>query len=73
LDKLTKEEWADWFMQPGTIQFFEEIRNAREEVLEQLANGLWSENPGRQNLSVGLIAGFTKILKTEYFEETHGE
>lgn len=70
MDKLTKEEWADWLEHQGTKEFFASVKQAREDVLEQLANGVWSENPGKQNILVGLITGLTKILKAEYSEET---
>jgi hypothetical protein len=69
LEKLNAEEWRDWFEHPGTVEFFKRVREEREEAINHLANGLFSESPGKQNVYIGLISALTKVVNAEYSEE----
>jgi hypothetical protein len=68
MDRLTRAEWRDWLDHPGTQQFFQELDENREEALQRMAVGLFSEEPGKQNILIGMINALTKIL-----EKQHGE
>lgn len=71
--RLSKEEWADWRDHPVTIEFFKTVHQHREEALQKLAYGLYSEEPGKQSILVGSINAFSKILEVEFAEDTtHG-
>lgn len=65
----TKDEWADWKNHPMTKEFFKAVRIEREEALQRLAAGQYSEEPGKQALVIGMINSFTKILDSEFVEE----
>ena len=66
MSEVTKAEWQDWFEHPTTIAFFTRLKQEREDAMEALANGLFADNPGKQNIYVGLISGLTKILNASY-------
>lgn len=68
MSKLTKQEWEDWLEHPATVEFFARVKEEREDAIRNLANGIFSENPGKQNIYVGLISGLTKLLDAEYTE-----
>lgn len=68
---ITKEEWSDWRSHPVTEKFFSNLSKEREEALEYLAAGAFSQDPGRQNIFIGLINALTKILNHS-FEESNG-
>lgn len=63
---VTKEEWADWFTHPVTSKFFEKINEEREEALQRMAAGIYSEEPGKQNILIGMVNALTKILERQY-------
>lgn len=67
---ITKEEWADWRQHPATMKFFSQMKQEREDALEILAAGAFSQDVGRQNIFIGLINALTKILNHS-FEETN--
>lgn len=64
--EINKQEWQDWFEHPITEEFFKRLREEREDAMEALANGLFADNPGKQNIYVGLISGLTKIINASY-------
>jgi hypothetical protein len=66
--RISKEEWHDWKEHPVTDEFFKVLIAAREEALEQLAHGVYSETPGKQSILIGAVNAFTKILQTEFME-----
>ncbi len=69
MEQFSKEEWRDWLEHPCTQDFFKRVRQEREDAINQLAAGLFSETPGKQNVFVGLISGLTKLLNAEYSED----
>lgn len=60
--QVTRDEWRDWFEHPVTLVYFNEVSEAREEALQRMAAGLFSEEPGKQNILVGMVNALTKIL-----------
>lgn len=69
LNRVTKEEWADWYRHPVTSIYFETLKEEREEALLRLSEGVFVSDPGRQNIAIGLIAALTKQLNAEIVED----
>ena len=69
MEKPNREERRNWLDLPTTQYFFREILEDREEALQRLAIGLFSEEPGKQNILIGMINALTKILEKQNGDE----
>lgn len=67
--QITKEEWLDWRDSAVTQKFFEVVMELREESLQFLANGVFADEPGKQNILIGKVNALTKILETKFGED----
>lgn len=65
---ITNEEWLEWREHDITQLFFSAVVELREETLQALANGVYSEEPGKQAIMIGKINAFTKVLETRWGE-----
>lgn len=61
--QASRSEWRDWIDHPLTQLYFEEIEQNREDALQRMAAGLFSEEPGKQNILIGMVNALTKILE----------
>lgn len=66
--KLSKQEWREWQESKVTLAFIEAVKDAREEYLQALTNGVFAEDPGRQNIVIGKINAYTSILAMDLAE-----
>lgn len=66
--QISKQEWADWRSHPVTVEFFKQIEELREDNLQSLANGIFSEEPGKQSILIGKVNALTKILEVKHGE-----
>lgn len=63
--EVSREEWRDWVYHPVTQRFFYDLMEDREEALQRMAAGLFSEEPGKQNILIGMVNALTKILEKQ--------
>lgn len=68
----SKDQLRDWFDHPVSIYYFQTLREEREQELQRLANGVYSEDQGKQNIAIGFIAALTKQLNAEILEDIDG-
>lgn len=67
--ELSKEEWIEWREHDITRIFFQVLLDLREESLQALANGIFAESPGQQNILIGKVNALTKVLETRFGED----
>ena len=67
--ELSKEEFQDWKDHPVTLKFFRVMAEVREDALQALANGVYADEPGKQNILIGKINALTKVLETKFGED----
>jgi hypothetical protein len=68
-EQPTRDQWADWLDHPTTKAYFKRLRDEREQALLMLSEGVFSAEPNRQNIALGMIAGLTKQLNAEIAED----
>ena len=71
MNYVTKEDFGIWKLNPVTQAFFKELRNLREEGLEELALGVHSTDIGKTHLVIGKVNALTNVLNLRFEEETN--
>ena len=69
--QITKEEFVEWKANPVTIAVFEEVRMAKDSLLQTIAEGLTlSQNAditqGLTSKTIGQIEGLNQLLNISY-------
>lgn len=67
--ELSKEEWLEWKNHDITQIFFTLVNDLREESLQVLADGIYADEPGKQNNLIGKINGLTRVLEVKFGED----
>lgn len=67
--KISKEEWDNWLSHPATEIYFAWVKEEREDAFRALSAGVFSEEQGKQNIIVGQIGAFMKILDRAFIGE----
>jgi hypothetical protein len=68
-NEISKDQWADWKQHPCTQVFFSIVNSKREEYIQFLSQGGFSNSISKQNLALGSINAYTHMMNVEFVEE----
>ena len=71
---ITKEQFEEWKTHPVTIEIYEEIKKAKEVLLNNMSDGLTlgqkaDVTHGLTNKLVGQVEGLNQLLNITYEDE----